>query len=305
MRIPVLIRHVMVGSLGLAPASLLISPKESALVIRGSLRPYYVMGTLLAGLLAITAGAGVLVEGIYRPFLNESLVVFQYFQDLLSLFFAPLLLVMMVLTHRGSWRALVVWIGLSIYAAYYYAFYCFDFVYTIYYPLYLAVMGWGTFSFVGLLSNVDLQHFRQHVGERMPIRLISGVLGVTVLFTPIWSGMMMQGIRTQQVGDTDLVFVLDLAFLIPACAFAAVQIWRRQPVGYLLSGPLLFKATVSGILLTGGELLKVSHGVVLAFDQLAMYLFLGIVGLIGLVLYIRNLEDEPGRAREHVGAHAF
>ncbi|MCC6456370.1 MAG: hypothetical protein IT328_15555 [Caldilineaceae bacterium] len=262
-------------------------------MLRTSLRPFYLLGTLIAVLLAITAGAGVLMDGLYRPFLDEPLVAFQFFQDLLSLLFAPLLVMVMVWTDRGSLRAFVIWNGLLVYAAYYYAFYCFGFVYTLYYPLYLAVMGLATFSLVGLSSNVDLQFFRARVSERMPVRLVSGVLGMTVLFVPIWLSMMFQGIRTGQVGTTDLVFVLDLAFLIPACVFAAVQIWRRRPVGYLFSGPLLFKATVSGILLMGGEFLKMQRGLPPALDQLAMYLFLATVGLVGLVLYLRNLGDVP------------
>jgi hypothetical protein len=262
---------------------------------RTSLQPFYLLGTLIALLLAITAGAGVLIDDLYRPFLDESLVAFQFFQDLLSLLFAPILVVVMVWTHRGSLRAFVIWNGLLVYAAYYYAFYCFDFVYTLYYPLYLAVMGLATFSLVGLLSNADLQYFRERVGEQMPVRLVSGVLGMTVLFVPTWMSIMFEGIRTAQVGTSDLVFVLDLAFLISACAFAAVQIWRRRPVGYLFSGPLLFKATVSGILLTGGEFLKMQLGLPLALDQLAMYLLLAIVGLVGLVLYMRNLHDVPGQ----------
>jgi hypothetical protein len=267
-------------------------------MIRNSLRPYYVMGALITGLLLITAGAGIFVEGIYRPFLNEQLVAFQFFQDGLSLLAAPLLVAAMILTSRGSLRAFVIWLGILVYVAYYYAFYCFDFVYTSYYPLYLALMGLATFSLLGLLASVDLERFRQQVDERMPVRLISGVLGMTLLFVPIWLIMIWQGIQAEQVGDTDLVFVLDLAFLIPTCLFAAIQIWRRRAVGFLFSGPLLFKATVSGILLTGGELLKVQRGLMPAFDQLAMYLFLAVVGLIGLVLYIRNLHDPQEQERD-------
>jgi hypothetical protein len=250
------------------------------------------MSLLIAALLLITAGAGVVMEGIYSPFLNTSLVAFQWFQDLVSLFFAPLLLAMVIFANRGSLRAFVVWIGILIYVAYYYAFYCFDFIYTVFYPFYLALMGLAVYSMIGLLSMVDLKHFQQHVGDKMPIRLISGVLGMTLLFTPIWLSMMWQSIKTQQVGTTDLVFVLDLPFLIPACALAAVQIWRKRPFGFLLSGPLLFKATVSGVLLTGGEVLKVQFGFAPALDQLALYLFLAIVGVIGLLQYMRNLHDE-------------
>lgn len=261
-------------------------------MIYSSLRPYTIMGLLIALLLVVTAGAGVIVDGLYSPFLNEDLVAFQFFQDLLSLLLAPVLLAAIFLAQRGSLRAFVLWVGIMIYVAYYYAFYAFDFVYTLYYPLYLALIGLATYSLIGLLGSLDWQRFVQHIGPKMPVRLIGIVLGITVLFTPIWLGMIWQGIQTQQKGATDLVFVLDLPFLIPACALAALQIWRRRPLGYLLSGPLLFKAAISGILLTGGEVLKMQRGLSPALDQLPIYLFLALVGSWGFVQYMRHLRDE-------------
>jgi hypothetical protein len=259
-------------------------------MIRASLRPYYVMGSLIAGLLAITAAGGLVVEGIYSRFLSESIVAFQFFQDLVSLIFAPVLLAAMILTARGSARAFVIWTGLLVYVLYYYAFYVFDLVYTVFYPLYLALIGLSAYSLIGLLSGVDLERFRQRVSERMPVRLVAAVLGMTLLFVPIWLSMLAKGIATGQPGETDLVFVFDLPFLIPACLFTAIQIWRRRTVGYLLGGPLLFKAVTSGLLLTGGELLKMQRGIPPAHEQLAMYLFLGTVGAVGLLFYLRNLE---------------
>lgn len=265
-------------------------------MIRTSLRPYYMFGTLIAALLAVTAAAGLFIEGLYRPFLSEPLVAFQFFQDLISLIFAPLLVAAMYLSSRGSLRAFVIWAGLLVYVVYYYAFYAFGFVYTMFYPLYLALIGLATYSLIGLLAAVDLEAFRTRASERMPVRFIGVVLGMAVLFVPIWLSMMVQRIAAQQAGETDLVFVFDLCFLIPAIVLAAVQIWWRRPVGYLLSGILLIKATISGLLLTGGEFLKMQRGLPPALDQLAMYVFLGIAGLLGLVLYMRNLPDQPAQA---------
>jgi hypothetical protein len=249
------------------------------------------MGGLIALLLGITAGAGVLDNSLYRPFLDQTLVDFQFFQDLVSLAFAPLLVVAMVYTSRGSRRAFVLWAGLLVYVAYYYAFYGFGFVYTFYYPLYLALMGLAFYSLMGLLAGVDRRAFSRAVNPKMPVRLIAVVLGMTALFIPIWMGMILQAIRTHQQQATDLVFVLDLPYLIPACLFAAFQVWRRRPVGLLISGPLLFKAATSGLLLTGGEILKMQRGLPPALDQLSMYLFLAVVGLTGLVRYLRNIND--------------
>ena len=67
--------------------------------------------------------------------------------------------------------------------------------------------------------------------------------------------------------------------------------------GYPMSAVLLIKATVSGVLLTGGEFMKMQRGLPPAMDQLAMYVFLAVAGLAGLVLYMRNLGNvaEPAR----------
>lgn len=267
------------------------------------LRPFAVLGALIVAMLGITGAAGVSNKEIYRPFLNDTIVDFQYFQDLVSLMFAPLLAWMIVLALRGSLRAIMVWMGIMVYVAYYYAFYGFDFVYTPFYPLYLALMGMSVFSLVGLLVAIDKERLAASINHGMPVRFIAIVLGMTLVFVPIWLAMVYQGIRTQQPQDTDLVLVLDLPYLIPACVLAASMIWRRKPLGYLISGPLLFKAAVSGLLLTGGELLKFQRGTAPAWEQLAMYVFLALVGSVALLRYLRHLQDSEWKRSRNMTAH--
>lgn len=262
-------------------------------MLRASLKPYYVLGSLVALLLAVTAGAGLLIEDIYRPFLNETIVAFQFFQDFVSLLAAPALVVAMLFAARGSRSALAIWAGLLLYAGYYYVFYVFDFVYTVFYPLYLALMGMAFFSLVGLINAIDAERFATGIKTNMPVRLIAAVLGMTLLFVPIWLMGIVQGITTQQAGDTDLVFVLDLAFLLPACLYAAVQVWRRRPIGFVLAGPLLLKATLSGVLLAGGGLLlSLQLGQPILWEQMSLYLFLALAGGVTLAAYLRNLKSD-------------
>ena len=263
-------------------------------MFRHSLRPHYLMGGLVALLLAITAAAGLLVKDIYQPFMSEGLVAAQFIQDIVSLLCAPLLVAAMIYTGRGSARAFVLWVGLLVYTIYYYAFYAFDHVVTVVYPLYIALIGLGVYSLIGLLVSVDLAAFGKRVSSRMPVRFIAVVLGMTLLFVPLWLGMMAQDIQAQQARPTATVFVLDLAFLIPVCTYAAIQIWRRRPLGYLLGGILLIKATASGLLLSLTTLRVWQLGHRLAVEELGMYLFLAVAGLVALVLYMRNVDGPKG-----------
>lgn len=274
--------------------------KERTTMIHRSLRPYYLMGSLTVILLIITAGGGVLDKSIYRPFLSELLVQFQFFQDLLSLFVAVLLVASMYLTSRSSWRAFILWAGLLVYVLYYYAFYGLGLVLTVYYPLYLALLGLATYSLIGMLTGVQLQAFHAVVTDRMPVRFICAVLGMTVLFVPIWFGMLVQDIAAQQAREVALVFPFDLAFLIPAIVFATAQLWCRRPLGFLLAGVLLVKATLSGILLTGGCLLQIAAGAPLVLEEFALYIFLALMGAFGLLRYLRALDDEAWQRRRDV-----
>jgi hypothetical protein len=252
------------------------------------------MGVVIAVLLAVTAAAGVLLPGLYEPFMNPRTAAVQNTQDLLSLVAAPVLLVAMHHAGRGSARAVAIWGGILVYVLYYYAFYAFDHVYTAYYPLYVALEGLSAYSLIGLLLTVNREAFARRVEARMPVRFISVVLGTTLLFVPIWLGMMLADMSAGQAREAATVFVLDLAFLIPACAFAAVQLWRRRPLGYLLAGVLLIKAPVSGILLAVMTLRAAQLGGTFAIEEMGMYLFLAVVGSLALGLYMRSLHSGPG-----------
>lgn len=269
-------------------------------MIRTSLRPYYVLGSLLALSLAAASALGLMQPAIYRPFMGDALLIGLPVQDAVSLVVALGLIAAMVAAARGSLRALVIWAGLLVYCAYYDAFYVFDPAYTPVYPLYLAILGLAVYSLAGLLAGVDRARFAAQVDARMPVRWIAVVLGMALLFIPIWGSKIAAGIAAQQPDEAHLVYTLDLALMIPAMAFTAVQVWRRQPVGYLFSGVLLVKAALSGILLTAGSLRQMALGVAVPGAELGMYLFLAVPGLLGLASYLRHLhEPEPARPRPH------
>lgn len=256
---------------------------------RITLRPYVIMGILIVSALVIVTIGGLVDPSIYAPFIqSDTMRAGLPVQDAAFLLVAPLLGIVMFLARRGSRRALVVWAGLLLSVAYYYAFYVFGFVYTLYYPLYLALVGLSFYSLLGLLAGVDLPDFAGRIAAGMPVRLLAVILGITLLFVPLWLLMIWQGIQTQEVGEAALVYALDLAFLIPAMLLGAVQIWRRRPVGYLLGGVLLVKAAFSGILLTAGSLLQIALGFSVGPD-FAMYVFLLVAGLAGLLLYLRHV----------------
>lgn len=260
-------------------------------MVHRSLRPHYWMGGLLAVAMIVTSAAGLLTPAIYRPyFATDLLLVGLPAQDTISLLAGIALLPVMVLAGRGSPRAFVLWTGILVYGVYFYAFYVFDYVYTPYYLLYLAIVGVGSYSLIGLLAGADAGALAQRVRRGMPVRVLAFILAVPILFIPIWVSRILVNIAAQQRGEADLVFVLDLAFLIPALVIAAIHLWRRRPLGYLLSGMLLAKAFITGVLLTSGSILQMNAGFTVAPEEMGLYIFLAVAGGAGLGLFLRNVE---------------
>jgi hypothetical protein len=251
------------------------------------------MSAVLAFLLAVAAGTGVFVPNLYAHFITEpAMLAGLWIQDLFSLLAIPILAGAIWGTQRGSRRAFVVWCAVLVFVGYYYSFYVFGYIYTVLYPLYLAILGLSIYSLIGLLAGANLREFAAGVDARMPVRVLAVILLSALLFVPLWAGLLLHDIQAQQPRVTALVFVLDLCFLLPALTIAAVQVWQRRPFGYLLAGILLIKAAVSGILLTASTLYGAPLGLPLIVEELAMYCVLTFAGLTGVYLYMRHLHGQ-------------
>lgn len=239
-----------------------------------------ILGYALAVLLAVCGGTGIFVPGFYEPWLERyGLAYSQVFvQDVVSLALAPILAIAIARARRGSYPALVVWAGISLFAAYYFSFYGMDKLATPLYPAYLAVIGLGFYSLAGHLSAVDPEDAAARAPSRAAPRFGAAVLGMTGLFVPLWTILVIRMIRTTVVEPAATVFLLDLSFLIPAAIYAAVMLWRRRPEGWFLGSVLLFKSFVSGILLSGGTLWDAFAGRAWDPAQLGLYLFLAVAG---------------------------
>lgn len=264
--------------------------------------PLALMGWTLALLLVAAALPGIFTKDFYEPWLSRhGLVPAQCLvQDLAALLLAPVLALAIARALKGSARGLVIWGGISVFALYYYSFYGIDKLYTPLYPAYLAIMGLGASSIVGLFASVDREAFAGRDRARLPARAGAIVLGSTLLFVPIWISMLVSGIRSQSVAPASTVFLLDLCFLIPASLWTAVQLWKRKPTGLLAGGILLFKATVSGLLLTAGSIVMALSGSALNLGELCLYLLLALPGGCVLAVFLARLggPDVPGKEGE-------
>lgn len=201
----------------------------------------------IALLLALAAGAGILVKGLYRD--GPGLVAQANGQDAVSLgIVLPGLIISAIRARRGSMRAGLFWLGSLVYLVYTYASFAFAIHYNPLFLAYIALLGCSLYALIGGITGLDLAGIKARFSERAPIKAISIFLAVlAVLFYLLWLSELVPALIAGEVPQsiidtgtpTNVIHVLDLAWILPAFLIAAANLWRKRPLGYILAGIML------------------------------------------------------------------
>ena len=119
-------------------------------------------------LMAIAAGGGLFVGGLYRD--SPNLVAQAVGQDAITLAVAlPTLAISGFLASRGSRRACLVWLGGLIYTVYTYVGYAFSVRFNPLFLVYVALLGCSTYALIGGLVATDMAALKAAFTERTPV----------------------------------------------------------------------------------------------------------------------------------------
>jgi hypothetical protein len=194
------------------------------------------LSAVIAVLMAFASLGGLLLHGLYRDN-TWSTAAFRG-TDLATLLFAvPVLVVALVLAHRGSDRARLVWLGVLAYNVYNYAFYLFGSAFNDFFLLYAAL---ESLSLIALAGAIPAVLAVPRAVKRAPARLVAGYMAVVgVVFAAMWVAQAVRYLAdgtppkviAQSGIHTSIVFALDLTLIVPAFLIGAVLLWRRHPAG--------------------------------------------------------------------------
>jgi hypothetical protein len=201
----------------------------------------------IAILLAIAAGCGLFVPGLYRD--APSLAAQAIGQDLISFAIVlPVLIASAIVAYRGSARARLVWLGALVYLVYCYALLAFDVKFNPLFLVYVALLGCSLYALIGGLATADMAGIKASFAEKAPTKTVCVYLAVlAALFCFLWLSEIIPALAAGQIPPsvqedgtpTNGVQVLDLACILPAFGITAVSLWRKQALGYTLAGVML------------------------------------------------------------------
>jgi hypothetical protein len=255
----------------------------------------------IAVLLVIASGSGVFINGLYRD--NPNLVAQAIGQDAITLVVAlPALIIGAFFTGRGSQRARLIWLAVLVYVVYTYASYAFGIRFNPMFLIYVALLGCSTYALIGGLVTTDWASIKAGFTEQTPVRAVSIFLVVIAgLFYLLWLSeavpASLSGIPPQSVREdgtpTNVVYVLDMAWLLPALVITAVSLWRKQSIGYGLAVALLGNLVFLALAILSMVVFQARRGGPVGIPQVMIFGALLAISLGMLIWHMRGLKPLP------------
>ena len=214
----------------------------------------------------------------------------------------PLLVVCALLYRRGSLRGGLLLTSTLGYFLYNAASMTFGYAYNNLFLVYLAHFTASLFAFILAFTSFDLAHLPSHFSARLPRRGIAAFLGaVGVSLILVWVGLdilpaLLQGKAPALTGHTTLpTHALDVGVIAPTAFLAAVLLWRRAALGYLLASVVLIVGGVLGLAVTALSVAQLLAGVLTTAETVAFVLPFVILTVLSLwltAILFRHVEGD-------------
>jgi hypothetical protein len=259
----------------------------------------YFLSAIIAILTMVASAGGLFINDLYRD--NAFATSAWRGTDLATLVIAvPILIAALILARRGSLRAQLVWLGMSDYTLYNYAYYLFGTAFNRFFLVYVALFTLSIFALMFGLAKVDIQGIRQKFRARTPVKWIAGyMLFVAFGIGGLWIAQSLSFVVTGQVPQfiidvahpTSVVFALDLSLVVPFLALGAIWLWQRQPWGYVLAAILNVKGAVYMLALVTVSLSATKAGFPEASAELPVWGLLSLGFLLASLFLLRNVQS--------------
>ena len=217
--------------------------------------------------------AGASAAGIFLPFVyakeTPSWAAQGMGQDVVNLLVVvPAMAVCIYRAARGSPRAVLILLGLLLYATYSYVLYAFFVHFNALFPIYVAVLGLSFYALVGMLMEMDSIAVRSLFAAKRGRAASAYLMASGVAFAVLWLASIASAIATgstpPDVIEAGLpvnpVHVLDLAFVLPGMIVTSMLLWRRRPLGFLLAVPLTTFTSAMSLAIVGMMLFMRTRG---------------------------------------------
>lgn len=271
-------------------SSNMVSPSPDLPVTR-NLTLAYVFSLAVALLMTIASAAGLLYPARIYPTeaLQQSFVANDVINLVLGL---PILLGSMWFSRRGKLLGLLFWPGALFVVFYNTVAYVFALPLNGGFLLNLGLVTMSAYTMIGLVASIDGDAVEQRLSGAVPERLTGGILtGLGGLFLLLVVGTVGTALVNQTpIAETALAVHVADSLVVPAWIIGGILLWRREPLGYVTGGGLLFQASMLFIGVIGFVLLQpLLTAAPFALSDVIVLSIMGLICFVPFGLFVRGV----------------
>ncbi len=220
--------------------------------------------------------------------------------DLITLVLGlPLLVVSAWLANRGSLRGRLLESGTLGFVLYTYMSMAFATAFNALFLVYVILFSLSMYAFILSMLTYDLKTLPQQFSEKLPRKLIAGLMFFTALFLSFaWIGGRILPPLTQNTAPaldnltTMVIQAMDLGMITPLAVVSGILLLRRSAWGYLLSSVAVMKFLTMGVAVSTMAINMVLQGVPDNTVLIVIFITITVINLVLSVLLMKNIKQQ-------------
>jgi hypothetical protein len=261
------------------------------------MRVPYILAAAIAALMILQSALGLLFQEQCHDV--EWIKATWFGNDWVTLVVAaPLLVVALLMARGGSVLGLLLWLGLTGYAAYTYAYYLFGAALNVFFLFYVVGLVLAAVTLILVLSHLDVPHIAACFRPTTPVRIIGGYLafvgfGLASVWLSIWAAYVFTGRPTPVEPEAfKLVAALDISVMVTGLTFGGVLLWQRNMWGYVIAAIAGIQGSLYLLVLSVGSIVGVHRGLANAPGEVPMWGTLTVLTTAVTLLLLTNIRRE-------------
>jgi hypothetical protein len=235
-------------------------------------------------------------KGLYK-YDSVSVVAQGKASDFVTLVFAiPLLIISLILSNKGSFRARLLLSGTLGYFLYTYMSYTFLWMYNPFFIVYVLLMSASFFAFVLSIMSYDIKNIPSMFSEKLPVKFLGGFqFFLAFAIGMLWLSKIAPSIfnRSVPVGlehyTTLVIQGMDLGLIVPTAILSGILLIRKKPFGYLLSSVIILKGITMLTAITAMIINMVLSGVEINIIEVMIFSTFDLLAIVSMIILLGNI----------------
>lgn len=210
----------------------------------------------------------------------------------------PLFFSTVLLYKKNLLKIRLLHLGLLSCLLYYSASIAFGVSYNILFLVYLILFSSCLFTFIIGINSIEKKRVEQCIMPKLPHKSVAVFLVIAGLSVFVWLIEIIGSIKTGNppgvIGNntTEPTFVIDIGIIAPCAFYSAFLVFKRKPLGYILSIILLTLNSIIGLIVISQTIFQNMYGVGISLNEFIPYVSVFVImSLVATALNIKSLRN--------------